>query len=68
MDEKNIIVGKLERRVSKKDGKIYYCINSYCKNKKGELKCITAGRAVYVDSDKLELLEEVYGLVPVDVE
>lgn len=66
--ENNVMVGKLERRVSKKDGKIYYCINVYCKNKKGEVKCVSAGKAIYVDSDKLELLQEVYGLTPVDVE
>lgn len=63
----NVIVAKLERRVSKKDGKIYYCINCYAKNKKGEVKCISSGKAIYVDNDKLELLQEIYGIVPVDV-
>lgn len=66
-DEKNVIIGKLERRVSKAKGTIYYCINCYAKDKNGNLKCITKGKPFYVDSDKLELLTEIYGLVPFDV-
>lgn len=65
-DVKNVIVGKLERRVSKKTGSIYYCIDVYAKNKNGELKSISGGKPIYVDSEKLELLTEVYNLVPVD--
>lgn len=62
----NVMLAKLERRVSKKSGSIYYCIEVYAKNKKGEIKSVSGGKPIYVDSDKLDLLTEVYGITPVD--
>ena len=62
-----IILGKLERRVSQKKGTTYTCIHVYAKNSKGELKDITGQQPIYIDSDKLELLTQLYNIPLVDM-
>lgn len=68
METKNIIIGKLEKRISKEKGSTYYCINVYAKHlKSGEVRCLNKGKPIYVDSERLETLLDSYGLEITDV-
>lgn len=65
--EKGLIIGKLERRISKKTGQPYNCIHVYTTNTKGEIKDITGRQPIYCDDDKTSLLNETYGIPLIDM-
>ena len=63
----NLMVAKLEKRVAKKTGNVYYCINVYAKDKKGDLQCVSNKGNIYVDEDKKDILELRFGITPIDL-
>lgn len=68
MEDKNFIVGKLEKRISKKTGNPYYVIDVYAKNpKSGEVKSISGGKPIFLNEDRVQLLTELYNIPVLEV-
>ena len=63
----NLMCAKLEKRVAKKTGNVYYCINVYAKDKNGNVVLISNKQNIYVDQDKLDILEIKFGITPIDL-
>lgn len=63
----NVMIAKLEKRVAKKTGNVYYCINVYAKDKDGVLQCISNKGNIYVDEDKKDILALKFGINPIDM-
>lgn len=62
MEDKNLIVGKLEKRISKKTGNPYYVIDVYAKNPNGDVKSISGGKPIFLSEDRVQLLTELYNI------
>lgn len=63
----NFMIAKLEKRVAKKTGNVYHCINVYAKDVNGNLVCVSNKQNIYVDDDKKDILEIKFGITPIDL-
>ena len=63
----DLMIAKLEKRISKKSGNAYYCINVYAKDKNGEIQLISNQGGVFVNDDKKDILELKFGITPIDM-
>lgn len=63
----DLMVAKLEKRISKKSNNVYYCINVYAKDKNGNIQLISNKGGIFVDEDKKDILDLKFGITPIDM-